>query len=102
MATVAEQGEMTRRNPPSGGGRPGAYLVEARLLRQAPGEWMLVQEFPVEDEPNARGLSSRIKHGRIAAFAPAGQFDSTSAKEENKDGTTVVNVYVCFTGAAAG
>lgn len=102
---MAEQELTWRRPPETGKGRRGGgfrYAKEAAAARGNPGEWLLIKEFPVEEEANARNMRSQIMGGRYHVFRPPGEWDVTSAKEENDNGATVVNVYICFTGKNPG
>jgi hypothetical protein len=97
---MAEQ--VTWRNPPGNGkGRRGPgykYEAEAAQCRSKPGEWMVLKEFPLSGEMNARNMRSQLNAGRYHVFRPADEFEAVSAKEVNDSGATVVNVYVRYTG----
>lgn len=61
---------------------------EAEELKAHPGEWGIMASFPPDKDPNARSLSQAMRWGRVAAFRPQGDFESTSAKQP--DGTVIV------------
>jgi hypothetical protein len=88
---------LTWRNPPRGPGY--RYGAEAERMRADPGEWLLIKEFPLEEEVNARNMATAIRSGRYTSFRPVGDWDATSAKEEGKNAKMVVNVYVCYAGS---
>jgi hypothetical protein len=96
--------ELTWKNPPDNGGRqPGhVYEDEAAQLRESPGEWALIKEFPLEEADSARTMGVGIRQGRYWSFRPPGTFDARTATESvhNRKGNLVqvVNVYAVFLG----
>jgi hypothetical protein len=100
--------ELTWRNPPDNGGRqPGhVYEDEARQLREHPGEYALIKEFPLEEADSARTMGVGIRRGRFWVFRPAGAYHARTATEDSHDSrgrlVQVVNVYACYLGDGDG
>lgn len=69
----------------------------AELLRNSPGEVMLVESFPRERTQAARDLGTSIRRGILRDFRPAESFDAQSHIEGD-----AVNVYACYVGEDGG
>ena len=89
--------DVTWRKPPN---RPKGrrYEAEAEEMRRHPGKWMLLDTFLQAEGPLARSTGNSIRIGRYSAMRPAGDFEASTATEENKHGTLVVNVYARYVG----
>jgi hypothetical protein len=94
---------MKREAPPNADTRTTgkqAYTAEAAEARKNPGVWFVFREWGKDhtkkDDATARSISSNIKHGRFAAFVPAGVFDAVSRRLE--DGS--LKVYLMYLGKA--
>jgi hypothetical protein len=70
---------------------------KADALRASPGQWGLIESFPVT--PNraqaARSMAHNIRRGRYVAFRPAWSFDAVSSTEGDR-----VNIYAKWLGDA--
>jgi hypothetical protein len=75
---------------------------EAREMREHPGKWLLLDDYPPEQGQSARSMANSVKIGRYTALRPAGAFEARTATEENGSGDQVVNVYARYTGDAGG
>lgn len=83
-------------NPPESGGfekKKNVYMEEAEELRSRPGEWGIVDTFPMSRNAHARTATNNIIKGKYVAFRPAGSFDAVSRQVPGDDGTPVVKVY---------
>lgn len=67
----------------------------AKALRANPGQWALVKVGSTAQA--ARNAAHQIRHGRIVAYQPAGQFDATSRTVSGEH-----RVYVRYVGAQGG
>jgi hypothetical protein len=94
---------MIREMPPNSDNRKSGkvrYTAEAEEARENPGVWFVFRVWPKNhskrDDATARTISGNLRHGKFAAFRPAGAFDSVSRKTE--DGK--LKVYIMWLGKA--
>lgn len=89
--------DLTWREPPE---RPTGlrFEKEAREMRENPGKWRLLRQFPPGQGGNARSMGNSIRIGRYTVFRPAFTFEPRTATEEDSEGNPVVNVYARYTG----
>ena len=71
------------------GGKVRAH--DAAQLRNNPGHWGMLEEFPVEKRHDAGMLAWQIRHGKLVAFRPAGTFEASARTEGD-----LVKVYARF------
>jgi hypothetical protein len=101
--------------PPDSGGfeknKRSVYVTEAEELRSRPGEWGLVDTFPLAGlspaevksrDAHARTVTNSINHGKYVAFRPEGSFNSVSRKGTDEHGNPVIKVYGRYLKEAAG
>jgi hypothetical protein len=83
--------DLTWKEPPE---RPTGlrFEKEAREMRENPGKWMLLQQFPPDQGGNARSMGNSIRIGRYTAFRPAGTFQQQTATETDDAGNPVERV----------
>lgn len=72
--------------PPSGTGGPGKWVEEAAVLRERPGEWVLLGRLPDYTASNITG-------GRLKAFE-SGKYEAV--QRETRDG--LADIYVRYIG----
>jgi hypothetical protein len=74
-------------NPDAVRASKSTYSEEADELRDNPGKWGVVKEFPKARVQSATALQQQIRTGVIRAFRPVGHFES---KTRTVDGTVMV------------
>ncbi|MEH1168935.1 hypothetical protein V6V47_26480 [Micromonospora sp. CPCC 205539] len=83
----------TRRNPRTPGGATAAAERAVRIaaeLRARPGEWAVIAEGA-----NSRVLTTRIRHGVIAVWRPAGAYEAVCRTVDGR-----ITVFARYVGAA--
>jgi hypothetical protein len=86
-------------SPPPGSNRytKNAYEDEAKELRDHPGEWGVVVEFPLErngdkakkDNNEGRRVANQIRTGKYLKFRPKGSFEAVSRIVKSSDGEII-------------
>lgn len=71
------------------------WQEEAAELRERPGEWGVIRQFPVKRRKQAYAFQNQVSGGRLRAFRPAASFEATS-----RTTGTVIKVYARYTGEA--
>ncbi len=82
-----------------------AFQAEAQAMRENPGQWMRVTEYPKTRHETARMMATRISHAKLVAFRPRGSFQAVSrtvttwnVTAHGEVATAVVRVYARYTG----
>ncbi|MFA7264803.1 MAG: hypothetical protein WC054_00585 [Candidatus Nanopelagicales bacterium] len=106
---------------PAGRQQAGVAAKLADQLRANPGEWAIIEEYPVPVYPanpteeqkdevraeskkvraKASSRASLIKQGRVAAYKPQGSFNAVSRSEDVGD-QRVIRVYAVYSGDGEG
>jgi hypothetical protein len=91
---------MRRETPKNVRGRDPKWAGEAQEMRENPGEWFVLTEFPIDpadpDDNKPRHLANGITQGKLSSFRPAGHFRSVSRKDRKAG---IIKVHARYVGA---